>query len=95
VNDDGQRFLQPVVTSAAIGGFVGIALIGWILALDVASIKTMIAGAAEKNLIMALFLGGALIKGVAVGAAFGIALSVRNRRARRAMAAAAAAPAGS
>jgi|GEM_PF-1927860 len=83
MSDHDQRFVQTVVTSAAVGGFAVLALLGWGLAFDVASIATRIAGAAETDLLSALVIGGALTKGAAVGTAVGLALADRKRHAPR------------
>jgi hypothetical protein len=93
MSDHDQRTVQSVVTSAAIGGFVFLALVGWVLALDVSSIATMIAGSAEKDLLSALFIGGSLTKGVIVGTAFGLAFAARTRRVAHEVPALIAAPA--
>lgn len=93
MSDQAQGIAQTVVTSAAVGGFAFLALAGWVLAFDVSSIATMIAGAADNDLLSALFIGGSLTKGAAVGTAIGLALADRNRRALNARPASAAASA--
>lgn len=86
MSDHDQRILQTAITSAAVGGFVFLALAGWVLAFDVSSIATMTAGATEKDLISALFIGGLLTKGATVAAAFGLALAaVRSAKDRRSL----------
>ena len=84
MSDHDQRVVQTVVTFAAVGGFVFLALVGWVLAFDISSIATMIAGAPEEDLLSALLIGGSLTKGATVGTAIGLASADRNRRAPRA-----------
>jgi hypothetical protein len=81
--DDHQRIVQLVVNSAAIGGFMFVAMAGWVLAFDASSIATLIAGATEKELLSALFIGGSLTKGITIGTAFGITLAVYIRKSPR------------
>jgi hypothetical protein len=90
---DDQRTVQTVVTCATIGGFAFMALVGWVLAFNVSSIATMIAGAAEQDLLSALMLGGSLTKGVTFGIALGLVLTARKRRAQKTVPAMTAAPA--
>ncbi|TVR99704.1 MAG: hypothetical protein EA406_02840 [Rhodospirillales bacterium] len=80
MSDHDQVIVQTVVTAGVVGAFVFLALAGWILAFDVSSIATMIAGATEQNLLSALFIGGSLTKGAIAGTAFGLALAARSRR---------------
>lgn len=95
MTDHDQSLVQSVVTTAAVGGFVFIALAGWVLAFDVSAIATLIASAADRELLSALFIGGALTKGVVIGIAFGLTSAVLNRRVWRPRAALIAAPANS
>lgn len=88
-----QRSIQTVVTSAAIGGFALTALVGWVLAFDVSSIATMLAGAIDQDLLSALMFGGALTKGVTLGTAVGLGLISRRRQAQNVVPAPAALPA--
>lgn len=90
--DDDQRMLDLVVKSAAVGGFAFMALAGWVIASDLPSIAPMIAGAPERDLLSALFVGGSLTKGLTVGTAFGFALAAHARRAPRQLPAMTAAP---
>ena len=95
MSDHDRRIVQTVVTSAAVGGFAFLALVGWVLAFDVSSIATMIDGAADNGLLSALFIGGSLTKGAAVGTAVGLTLADHNRLALRQQAALTAASARS
>lgn len=81
--DRDQNTVQTVATSAAVGGFAFLALAGWILAFDISSIATMIAGATDNDLLSALFIGGSLTKGATAGTAFGLVLAARRRRSER------------
>jgi hypothetical protein len=93
MSDHDQSVVQTVVTSSALGGFVFLALVSWVLAFDISSIATMIAGATENDLLSAVFIGGSLTKGATAGAAFGLALAARSRRSEREGPAIVAAPA--
>ena len=83
MSDHDQRIVQTVVTSAAIGGFVFLAIAGWVLAFDVSSIATMMAGATEQDTLSALFIGGALAKGATVGTVVGLASAAHGIRSER------------
>ena len=61
-----------IVTFGAFGGLVFMALVGWLLAFDVASMSSLIADAVNRDILTALIVGGAITKGVAVGGAIGI-----------------------
>ena len=84
MSDHDQRIVQTVVTSAAIGGFVFLAIVGWVLAFDISSIATLMAGATERDILSALFIGGSLTKGATVGAVLGLAFAARGIRSERA-----------
>ena len=81
MSDQNQRIVRTIVTSAAIGGFGSLALAGWVLAFDVSSIATMIAGATQKDLLSVSLISGSLTKGVIVGTVFGLAITARSRQA--------------
>ena len=65
--------LDRIVTCAAFGGFVLMALTSWVLAFDVASIASLTADSAKKDILAALIVGGALTKGAVIGAVIGAA----------------------
>lgn len=65
--------LNRVVTCAAVGGFVFMALIAWLLAFDVASLASLTVDTVNRDILTALLIGGSITKGVVVGAAFGLA----------------------
>ena len=65
--------ISRIITFGAFGGFAFMALTSWMLAFDVASIATLIADTAKKDIIPALIVGGAITKGVVVGGAIGMA----------------------
>ena len=72
VADSGWNIVNRVVTCSAFGGLAFMALIGWILAFDVASIATLTADTAKKDILSALIVGGAITKGIVLGAAVGM-----------------------
>ena len=65
--------VNRIVIFGALGGLVFMALIGWLLAFDVASIATLMADSANKDTLKGLIVGGAITKGIVAGAALGMA----------------------
>lgn len=90
--DRNAQVVQTVIISAAIGGFVFMAIAGWFLAFDLSSIATLISGSAANSLMPGLLIGGSLTKGVTVGAAFGLVLAASSSRIERKAPAGAPAP---
>ena len=65
--------VDRIVKFGAFGGFVFMALTCWLLAFDVAFVASMVANSAAKDILAPLIVGGALTKGIVIGAAIGIA----------------------
>ena len=65
--------VSRVVAFSAFGGFAFLALVGWFLAFDVASMASLIADTVKKDTLSTLIVGGAITKGVVVGGAIGMA----------------------
>ncbi len=65
--------LKRVVNCAVFGGFAFMALIGWMLAFDVASLASLTADAVRGDILTSLIIGGSLTKGVVAGGALGLA----------------------
>ena len=64
--------VSRVVAFSAFGGLF-LALVGWFLAFDVASMASLIADTVKKDTLSTLIVGGAITKGVVVGGAIGVA----------------------
>jgi len=73
VTDQEEIIINRVVSCAAIGGFFLMALIGWMLAFDVASIASLIAESVDRDILTGLIIGGSITKGVVAGGAIGLA----------------------
>jgi len=78
--------VYTVLTSGAIGGLTLLSAVAVILAFDVFSIATLLGDSANRGIVSAVLLGGALTKGVAFGAVAGIAFYASGRSASRAVA---------
>jgi hypothetical protein len=73
--------VQQLVNHGTIGAFVGMAVVGMVLWLDVSAIGTMLR-ASENGLAVQLFLAGAMLKGTLLGLVAGSArLTIRQERA--------------
>ena len=73
MTDSERLVVNRLITFGAFGGFAFMALTSWIVAFDVASIATLIADTARRDIMPALIVGGAITKGVVVGGAIGMA----------------------
>jgi len=78
--------VYTVLTSGAIGGLTLLSTVAVMLAFDVFSIATLLGDSANRGIVSAVLLGGALTKGVAFGAVAGIAFYASGRSASRAVA---------
>jgi len=85
MNTSDNRLIQTILTSGAIGGLVLLSVVAILLAFDIFSIATLVGDSANREIVSAVLLGGALTKGVAFGAAAGVAIYTSNLGAARAV----------
>jgi hypothetical protein len=79
------RLIQTILTSGAIGGLVMLSVVAILLAFDILSIATLVGDSANREIVSAVLLVGALTKGVAFGSAAGVAFYASNLGATRAV----------
>jgi len=78
MNTFDNRLIQTILTSGAIGGLVMFSVVAILLAFDILSIATLVGDSANREIVSAVLLGGALTKGVAFGAVAGVAFYACN-----------------
>lgn len=71
------KSLAHIVKFAAFGGFGGMVLAGWLLALDVSAIRSLFDGT-PYSLLPGLFLSGTMLKGALIGFVIGCATLPAN-----------------
>jgi len=85
MNTHDNRMIPTILTSGAIGGLLLLSVVAVLLAFDILSIATLVGDSANREIVSAVLLGGALTKGVAFGAAAGVAFHASSRGASRAV----------
>jgi len=74
--------IQHLVTTSTLGSFLAMALMGWLMWIDVAGIGTMFA-ASQHGLLMNLSLAGIMMKGGLIGFVLGLATIVKPNSGRQ------------
>ena len=85
MNTFDSRLVQAILIPGVIGGLLMLSVVAILLAFDILSIATLVGDSANREIVSAVLLGGALTKGVAFGAAAGVAFHASNRGASRAV----------
>lgn len=85
MNTFDNRLVQAILIPGAIGSLLMLSVVAILLAFDILSIATLVGESANREIVFAVLLGGALTKGVAFGIAAGVAFYASNLGTARAV----------
>lgn len=81
--DQDKSLVERLVTYTAVGAFLGMAFVAWLMYFDASSIGTLAQAAPDSSVFPTLVIGGSLMKGGLVGFAVGLASCAGGQRRTR------------